>query len=232
MAPEGKPPGLVHLLFSPVDFMEARVGSPPSVGGAAGIFLLFLIPTIVTLAALSGKVLDAVPDVLDPDMVKALKFFFTLSVVSNSVAGIVLWIVGSGMLTCLSIIFDGDAEYRKLLELTGYAFLPLAIVSMMVMFWVLPQDLDLDFKLDAGMSEQAVNREMQERVGEALSTTGFRIVKSCNFLAMIWTIVLMVLALKYAGHLSTGKSVLSLVLMGLFFLLVQYLRAVINPWGM
>lgn len=232
MSVEGKTPGLLQLVLDPVDFMKARAEAPPAIPGAALTFLLYLLPTIATIAALSSKVIDAVPEVLDPDMIKALRFFFTLSVVSNGVAGVVLWVVGTGMLTCLSIIFDGDAEYRKLLELTGFSFLPMAVVAVVVMGWVLPHDLGLDFKLDASMSEQAVKREMHEGVADALSTTGFKIVRSFNSLATVWTVILMVLALKYAGHLSTQKSVLSLVLMGLFFLLVIWLRAKINPWGM
>lgn len=232
MSADAKSPGLMTLLFDPVTFIQSRVDRPPALGGAMAVFLAFLIPYMIALISLANKVVTALPDYLEPDMIKSLVFFFTLSVISQGIAGIIMWIVGTGMLTCLSIIFDGDADYRKLLEFTGYAFLPCAIGAIAMAGYVLPTDLDLAFTIDKNMSEAVVKREMLDTIHNSLSTLGFKIVGACNQIATLWTVVLMVLGLKYAGKLTYGKSVLSLVLMGAFFLLVLYLRRVVNPWGM
>lgn len=232
MTTQPQPPGLLKLLFAPGEFITGRADAPPAIGAATGVFLAFLIPLLITYATIANKILGALPETIEPDMVKSFSFFFTLSVISNGVAGVVMWVVGSGMLTCLSIIFDGDAEYRKMLELTGFAFLPLAIVSFGVMLFVLPFDVILKVNLEPGLSEAALKREMAEGIKAALSTTGFKLVHAFNQLGTIWTAILMVLSLKHAGKLSTGKSIFSLCLMACFFLLVQYLRVKINLFEM
>ncbi len=209
-----------------------RSEADPAVGAAFAVFMGFLIPFLVSYASLAHKILGALPESIEPDMVKSISFFFTLTVISNGVAGVVLWIVGSGMLTCLSIIFDGDAEYRKMLELTGLSFLPLALVSVAVMLFVVPQEVALNLRLEPGMSEAVIKREMHEAVTAALSTTGFRVVHALNQIGMIWTLILMVLSLKHAGKLSTGKSVISLFFLMLFGVFVYYVRLKINLFEM
>lgn len=227
-----KPPGLATLLFDPVRFIQARTQTPPSMLAASGVFLVFLVPYMIALIALANKVVSALPDYLDPDMVKSLVFFFTLTVISQGIAGIVLWIVGTGMLTCLSIIFDGDAEFRKLLELTGLAFLPCALSSLGMMLYVLPLDLAIHYHLEPGMSEVNVKREMLDSIHTALDITGFKLVNSFNLLGMLWTVVLMEISLRHAGKLKPWKSVLSLAVIFVFFIFVLYLRRMFSPWSM
>lgn len=227
-----KPPGPFTLLFDPVRFILARTASPPSLLGASGVFLLFIVPSMIAYISLASKVMSALPDYIEPDMVKSFISVFTLTVISQGIAGVILWVVGTGMLTCLSIIFDGDAEYRKLLELTGFSFLPLALSSLGMMLYILPHDLAIGFHLERGMSEAAISREISDSIHAAVSTTGFKLIGAFNATAMAWTGVLMVLALRHAGKLSLGKSILSLGVITIFFLIVLYLRHTINPGSM
>ncbi|MBI3269363.1 MAG: YIP1 family protein [Planctomycetes bacterium] len=223
----------VSIFWDPVGFVRAATPAKPRIALAAGIVGACLLIWMIGLALLGHRIVNSIPSafLVSEDARKTVLFGNSVTVLIWGVAGLLLWIIGSGILCCLCILLDGDADFRKVLELGGYAHLPLLLFSVCLFLFAFFYRPSLDLPLRTDISEQEKVQEIGVAMDKEVRSVSFRLIASFLGCCLLWHYVLWTIALKECGKLSFGKSVACTAGLALLLLLVVVLRRQLNMGG-
>ncbi|MBI5368054.1 MAG: YIP1 family protein [Planctomycetes bacterium] len=223
-------PNPLSILWDPVGFTARCVDRKPRIPVAAGVVGAYVILAMIALFILSQRILGSIPEtVLDAE--GARKMFIFGNSVNNifwGLAVLLLWILGAGILSSMAILLDGDADFRKVLELGGYAHFPLVLLGCgMLLFSVLyVPTLDLPRNLEVTKHELEV--AVSDALKVELSSTKFRLLVSCVTCATLWQYVLWTIGIKQAGKLSYPKSAICMAALVGLLAIVLFIKSHID----
>jgi hypothetical protein len=211
----------LQFLHSPIRFTDRMLERPVDLRWPAAIFFGFIFSRTLGNYLFFSRMVGQLPPHLSEGIdLMALGFVFSL--IALAISDIVFWFVGTGVLTCLNILLDGDGEYRKILELTGFAHLPLLFFGLSVLLFGSLYQPDLDFSPYAGLDLavlQETDREQHQQavqgiegilVNEAKSAP-FQVFFSLNLLCYLYLVFLIAAANSRVFRLPMGKSVLAVL---------------------
>lgn len=168
---------------------EARLRWPALVVVAAGA------TSAGTTFAVAPKVLESIPESIEAFAVVG----FGIGSLYSFVSAVMIWIVYSGVFFLLSHHLGGDGEFRRLVRLTGWGFLP-AVVSGIVGFVALMIALD-------SVSGGAASRE--QVLAAVQSHPAMRASELLGQLLFLWQGILWVFAVKWARDLSLRRAAIT-----------------------
>lgn len=217
-----------RILTEPTTFCEEHIGREFRFKPALAIFGGYLLLTLIAQSVFYMKTRPLLPFHNMPDLQKIVDLTFVVTCVAIIIGGLTFWFIGAGILTCLSILMDGLGEYRKLVELTGYAQLPALFVSVIVMGLMLVYTPNLDFGGNVAVSQKdpkTADAAMEQAVRRAFEleaqSTKFVVLRILNQCAMVWSVVLCAIALKYTNRLNWVKTVTAFILFLGFYGLLE-----------
>lgn len=223
----------LEILWSPIRFMRARCKEDIKIALPFVIFVSALIITVVDMAIMYGRVMDRMPTRIQEQMGTA-NLGFGVSLVAFGLNMFLFWVLGSGILACLAILLDGEGEYRRVLELSGLAHMPVLI------FAILGLVIALTYKPTANFERLFVNRDLKgmthaqkkeleeglrKEINRETSSTTFKLIHSLRYTFTCWTLVLCVLATRFAFNLSTGKAAISVSGLVVLYVVLEIARA-------
>ncbi len=118
----------LEILWSPIRFMRARCREDIKLAAPFVIFVGALMISVIDMAIMYGRVMDRMPARVQEGLSMA-NLGFGISLFAFAINMFLFWVLGSGILACLAILLDGEGEYRRVLQLSGLAHLPVLVVG-------------------------------------------------------------------------------------------------------
>lgn len=230
---------ILRVLQAPSRFFSDELEHRHRLGLPALIVVTFMACRVTANYIIFRKLTGQLPPNLAVG-IDWMQFGFGVMLIGTAVADIIFWIVGTGILTCGNILLDGDGEYRKLLEFTGYSHAPVLMFGLGVLIFSLLYSPRIDFEEFSSVDMEALektDRQRHEETMEAIKerflseilTPKFLIFKSAATCAYLWLAGLVLLANAKAFRLPTSKSAISVTGVILLYVVIAISRERLFP---
>ena len=228
-----------QFLHSPIRFTDRMLDRPVDLRWPAAIFFGFIVSRTFGNYLFFSRMVGELPSHLSEGIdLMSLGVVFTL--VALAISDIVFWFVGTGVLTCLNILLDGDGEYRKILELTGYAHLPLLFFGVAVLAFGTLYHPDIDFSAYSDIDLVALQETDREQYQQAVRGIGstlvteaksapFQVFFSLNLVCYLYLVFLIAVANSRAFRLPMGKSALAVLGIVALYIGISLMRFALFP---
>ncbi len=222
----------LEILWSPIRFMRARCREDIKLAAPFVIFVGALMISVIDMAIMYGRVMDRMPARVQEGLSMA-NLGFGISLFAFAINMFLFWVLGSGILACLAILLDGEGEYRRVLQLSGLAHLPVLVFSLLGLVIALTYRPQVDFerlfinrdlKNMSHAQKTDFSQSLRKEVFKETNSTTFKLVTSLRYTFYIWTMVLCVLAVHFAFQLPYVKSACSVVGLLVLYVLLEITR--------
>lgn len=205
---------MIEILTHPKNFTKKNSNCEPKLktpfvivlsisllSGASGVFIL-------------QRTLHQIPE--------SIRSFFLMSsnigLIFGIAGGIVGWVIMTAFFHIPAILMNGEGDYRKLLELVGYAQLPLIFSSAIAM--VMIASFTPDLSVEMIQNKAAVERAF-------LSIPVFKVSRIFGRLMLFWSLFLSAIAVREVHKISDKKAAASVLIP---IILYVGLTGLINRW--
>lgn len=230
---------VIGILYSPGEFIRRGLKKPPSykvplgivVVAALGSMLANLLAGEKWFARLSDQIPQSIRVDMEPHL-KMVKVGFVLQNVFGALEPLLMWVLGTGILTCMSILVEGEADFRKLLALIGYTYLAPLLFGFIAILFALTWTPRFEIHSPDPKARPEIFRE---RVGVAISgeirSTNFKFLMLLKWASIGWMVFLQTMALKATSKLSLPKSVACIAVFGVLYGISQVVRSAMSAGG-
>lgn len=167
---------------------------------------LWIPAVIVLLAAIAtGIYIAAVDGVTTPASSGSVPFTGT-SVATSVIGGIIImlvsWLLYAGVFHAIATLFRGVGSFRRVLEFTGYGFIPATIAPVigLAAVWIAYPGIDFS-AIEPQLMKQTL---MQSPLMKASDIAGI--------LFLLWSAVIWIFGVKYACDISRRTATVTVVL--------------------
>ncbi len=230
---------VIGILYSPGDFIRRGLKRPPKYMIPFGIVVVAALGSMLANLMAGnkwfGRLSDQVPASIQSEMeapLKSVKVGFILQNIFGALEPPLLWVLGTGILTCMSILLEGEGEFRKLLELTGYTYLAPMLFGLVAILFAMTWKPQFTIVTPDPKARPEIFRDaVKDAIRGEVTSTNFRYLAFLKWAAIGWMIVLQTLALKETSKLSLGKSVVCVAAFGVLYGISQVVRSVASAGG-
>lgn len=213
-----------RILTEPVAYAKEHNTRDFTIAAAGAVFGGYLLTTLLSTSIVFMKIQHALPEYVSEDIKKWNTLSFAMSGGAQFFGGILFWFVGTGMLACISILMDGAGEYRKLLELTGYAQLPMLLFAFLGLAFAMTYVPTLTINATATTSPERMKDAFTKGLQMEFGQVKFQFLAILKFACTLWAIALSIVSLKYTNRLPWGKSVVAFLLFLGFYGVIEYFK--------
>jgi hypothetical protein len=182
---------------------------------------LSIVVTISLVGATAGLVFMKKMVGYAPQEVKSiivLGYSFGLGIAL--IAGPVLWAIQTGAFHTVSLFFGGEGDYKKMLELIGYAQIPLIFSSIMALVVLMAYAPIID--ITRVPDPKAVTQMLE-------SNTTFKVAKVFGRFFLFWSLYLSYIAVREVQKISRKEAILSILVPITFYVaLTESIKMWIN----
>ncbi len=205
---------IVHILWSPVQFFRARVAEDPSwLPALAPVFLYCLVASAAAAVSVAkGQILLATA--LGASGAGAPVFAMAFGAFVTFVSAWMLFALQAGFTVVLDVVWAGSGRARRLVEFTGYAYLPsflwsIATLVVLVAWWD-PEPFRVPSTVPMSDLPRVI-ADYQLRLSESPIQIALRTV---GFFVGWWLVALQAGALRVVSGFSVPGAVASAIFMG------------------
>jgi len=165
-------------------------------------FLIVLVISIIGSG--SGYILMKKMSALVPEDIKGFIIIGSaLSLISGFFLNFAIWVIKTGLFHILSLSFGGRGNFRKLLELMGYAQFPLVFSSIIVLviLTIYTPPIDIIEMPDPQMIKEVLKNE------QAFKLTGI-----LGRFTFFWSLFLSAIAVREVHKISNKKAAASVLI--------------------
>ena len=209
---------ILDLLILPDSFFSQKVHEPVNLKIPALIALLGAIISAILgyqMSVLSARMFS------QSDMAGMESFISIFGAVGAFLAFLIIWwLVFSGILYLVSMLFSGKGTFKRTLEFIGYGLVPVvagSIISLALSFYYLP------------MVSVPVIRSIQDPAAIQAATTQLmsdpammeytQVSTLISLIFLIWTANIWIFGLKYARELTLKHAVLTVAIPVLIYII-------------
>ena len=230
---------LIGILYSPGEFIRRRLSKPLGYKFPFGIVLVAalagMLANLMAGEKWFGRLMEQMPANAPEGTeasLKMVKVGFILQDVFGALEPPLMWVLGAGILTCMSILLEGEGEFRKLLELTGYTYLAPMLFGLVAILFATTWTPRFEISSPDPKARPEIFRE---RVAVAIrgevQATNFKFLTLLKWASIGWMAVMQVMALKATSKLSYPKSVACFAVFGLLYFISQVVRSAMSAGG-
>ncbi len=185
-------------LTNPDRFFAELTGRDPNLWIPAAIVLLAAIATGIYIAAMNG--------VTNPAPSGAAVPFTSISVATGVIGGLIImsvsWLIYAGVFYAISTMLKGVGSFRRVLEFTGYGFIPAIIAPIIGLAAVWLAYPGIDF---SAIEPQLIEQTLMQNPLMRASDIG-------GILFLLWSAVIWIFGVKHACDVSRRTAMVTVVL--------------------
>ena len=196
---------LKEVLTDPNLFFSNLMEQKPSLKTPAMIITLIAILSAISAAMVTQKIMTILPE--------EAAAFASIGMIAGSVGAIFgvffMWVLYSGIFYIISAILGGQGEFKRVMEVVAYGFIPsifsgiIGMIAMATSFSV--EGLDIN---DPVMMQQAMT---SDPVMQMTMLTGI--------IFTIWSANIWIFGLRHARDLTTRNAVISVLVPVMIYIL-------------
>ncbi|MFC6992359.1 Yip1 family protein [Haladaptatus sp. GCM10025707] len=191
---------ILDLVTNPDAFFRAEAESP-RLWGAAGVVLLAGVVGAITSFLLLSRILTALPADVGPAV--AL-LSYTFGVGGALVTQFVVWVLFAVVFHVISIVFDGEGDFRKTLALTGWGFVPAIFGGLL--------GLGAMYLALQGIPSPTTPEAIEPFTLAVTRSSVLQVAGLVGIAFTLWSAFLWAFAVKYARHVTLGQGILIVAL--------------------
>lgn len=230
---------VIGILYSPGEFIRRSLKRPLSYKVPLGIVLVAALASMLANLLAGDKwfarLSDQVPSSIRIEMeaqLKSVKLGFVLQDIFGALEPPLMWILGAGILTCMSILLEGEGEFRKLLELTGYTYLAPMIFGLVAILFAMTWTPRFEINSPDPKARPEIFRDaVADAIRGEIRSTNFKFLTLLKWASIGWMAVMQVMALKATSKLSYAKSVACFAVFGVLYAISQVVRSAMSAGG-
>jgi hypothetical protein len=167
------------------------------------------IPALIVLAAaiMAGATAYLTTDLVAGIMPSDVQAYQGVMGIAGTIGAVVMtfliWVVWSAVFFVISLFFQGQGTFRRILAVTGYGYLPILIGSVisLVIFWVFSSGIHVSPVTDVQEIQAAVMALMHQPVMILVSVLGI--------VFLLWAANIWIFGIRYARVISLRDAAIT-----------------------
>jgi hypothetical protein len=193
---------MLEVLTNPNGFFHKKINENVEMKTPLIIMAAMIVVNAIIAALIAQKTMEMIPEVAEYASI-AMGF-----AVIGSIFGVMFnWLIYSGIFHLASMIFNGNGEFRRVLEFTAYGFIPSILGSAISAYYTLPVYNNLNFS-DPLMMEEILT-----------SSPSIKIATVIGLIFLLWSANIWVFALSYSRNISVKNAAIIIGLPVLLYIL-------------
>ena len=190
---------LLTVLTAPQRFFAGIQERPVSLGIPAVIVLLIGLVGAISAYLVTGVTMQILP----ANMQQMIGLIQGISAVSAIIIVLVMWVIMAGIFYLISMAFKGTGDFKRVLEVTGYGYIPQligGIISLPLMFQYFAT-IHIPATSDPAMMQSAITGMMK--------TPSMMVVSLIGIVFLLWSANIWIFGVRQARNLTTRDAVIT-----------------------
>lgn len=223
---------VMMVIFTPLRFARELPGQEVRLKPPFILFICYLVIhaiafyiimcRIATAVQIEARGLPSSPD----GAAYANWLFFTMGLPGFLVT-LTFWVLGAGIMNSAAVLVDGEGEYRKYLEMTGYACAPWLIFALALLLYAVnlsPMQVRKEIRVPTESEAMLeYQKEFLEVVRSEQAKPLTRMMNAFLNCSHFWVLLLWIISFKFNYKVSWEKAILCVSCLGAFFVGLQFL---------
>ncbi|ACL16590.1 Yip1 family protein [Methanosphaerula palustris] len=187
------------ILTAPQNFFIGIEERPVSLGIPAVIVLLMGIVSAISAYIVTGVTMQVLP-ASSQQMIGIIQ---GIGAISAIIVVLVMWFIMAGIFYLISMAFNGTGDFKRVLEVTGYGYIPSligSIISLPLMFQYL-STIHLPSIADPTLMQSAMTGMMK--------TPSMAVISLIGIVFLLWSANIWIFGVREARHLTTRNAVIT-----------------------
>ncbi len=209
---ETRHPSLMELVTNPRGFFEALEAGPVSLGVPFLIVLAVGVVGAIAAYQMSSVVIRAL-DI--PGMEGIGGAMGAIGAISALIATILFWVIYTAVFYVISMAFNGQGDFNRLLAYVGYGHLPQVIGG------IVATALTWNFVLNLQIPSLTDPDAIQEWTQSLLQNPTMQLASVVGLLFLLWSANIWIFGVRTGRNLSTRDAAITVLVPVLIYLLVS-----------
>lgn len=190
---------ILTVLTAPQRFFADIEEKPVSLGIPAVIVLLMGLVGAISAYLVTGVTMQILP----ADMQQMIGLFQGIGAISAIIVVLITWVIMAGIFYLISMAFNGTGDFKRVLEVTGYGYIPQLIGSII--------SLPLMFQYFATIHLPATSDPtlIQSAMTGMMKTPSMMVVSLIGIVFLLWSANIWIFGVGQARHLTTRDAVIT-----------------------
>lgn len=187
------------VITAPQHFFAGIEERPVSLGIPAVIVLLMGLVSAISAYLVTGVTMQILP----AEAQSMIGLIQGISVISAIIIVLVMWVIMAGIFYLISMAFNGTGDFKRVLEVTGYGYIPQLIGSII--------SLPLLFQYFASIHLPATSDPtlIQSAMTGMMKTPSMMVISLIGIVFMLWSANIWIFGVRQARHLTTRDAVIT-----------------------
>lgn len=129
------------------------------------------------------------------------KIIMAILVIFGSIIGVAFsWLLYTAMFYVISIVFNGEGDFKKLMNFVAYGFIPNIVSSIIAAYYTRRVFSNIDF---SSITDPQAVQDM------IFADPSMKIAAALGIIFTLWSANIWIFGLKYARNLSLKKSIIT-----------------------
>lgn len=190
---------LFSVLTAPQRFFAGIDERPANLGIPAVIVLLMGLVSAASAYLVAGVTMQILP----ADAQSMIGLIQGISVVSAIIVVMVMWVIMAGIFYLISMAFNGAGDFKQVLEVTGYGYIPQLIGG------IISLPLTIQYFASIHLPETTDPTLIQSAVSEMMTTPSMMVISLISIVFLLWSANIWIFGVREARHLTTTNAVIT-----------------------
>ncbi|WP_406660743.1 Yip1 family protein [Methanolobus sp. ZRKC3] len=181
---------MLEVLTNPNGFFHNKINDEVEMKTPLMIMAVLALVGVISSVLIIQKTMEMLP----PEAAKFAPVGIVAGIIGAIIGTLLTWIIYSGLFYLISMFFNGEGDFKRLLEFTSYGFIP-SIVSGLISAYYTNQLFDnLDFS----------NPELMQELIK--SDPSMKIVSIIGIVFLLWSANIWIFAIAYSRNISVKNA--------------------------
>lgn len=208
---------LLTILTAPRRFFSGIEGRPVSLRMPAMIVLITGIVSAISAYLFAGVTMQLLP----AEAQGMAGLIQGISVVSAIIVVLIMWVLVAGVFYLISMAFHGTGDFKRVLEVTGYGFIP-QIISGIVALPLIFQYLGT-----VHLPSSTDTTIIQEAMKGMMKAPSMMMITLIGIVFLLWSANIWIFGVKEARHLTTRDALITVGLPILLYVLYSLSQLIV-----
>jgi len=190
---------ILTVLTAPQRFFAGMEERPVNLGIPTVIVLLMGLVSAASAYLVTGVTMQILP----AEAQSMIGLIQGISVISAIIIILVMWVIMAGIFYLISMAFNGAGDFKRVLEVTGYGYIPQLIGGIIAL------PLTIQYFASIHLPETTDPTLIQSAVSGMMKTPSMMVVSLISIVFLLWSANIWIFGVREARHLTTTNAVIT-----------------------
>jgi hypothetical protein len=187
------------ILTAPQNFFVGIEERPVSLGIPAVIVLIMGIISAISAYVVAGVTMQILP----ADSQQIIGLIQGFGAIAAIIVVFIMWLIMAGIFHLISMAFNGTGDFKRVLEATGYGYIPSLIGSIISM------PLTFQYLSTVHLPSTSDPTLMQSAMTGMMKNPSMTVITLIGIVFLLWSANIWIFGIREARHLTTRNAVIT-----------------------